>query len=159
MRLLLPAMVIAALGVLTRPGLAVVSLVQMPEADTAVMQGVVVSSSGAALVIRTDEGAQQSFDVDATSSVPPGIVAGTRVAIQFRTLPGGRRKIVTAATAGASVESSHPLGPSPTPTPTASPSPLVTPTPSPTPTPRPRPTGSPRPTQAPTPTPTPGGVR
>ncbi len=79
--------------------------------------GAVVTTSGASLVVRTDAGAEWTFEVDASSSVPGGIVSGNRVTVQYTPLGHSRYRAVTVATEGASTDATHPAAPAPSPTP------------------------------------------
>jgi hypothetical protein len=57
--------------------------------------GIVVSSSGTSFVIRTDAGTEQTFDVDTTSTVPTGLLPGTRVTVTYFDLDTGRRHLTS----------------------------------------------------------------
>lgn len=93
--------------------------------------GTLLSSTGAWLEIRSDDGGKRTFEVDQRSLVPAGMVAGTRVKVEYYALERGRYHAIKLTLAGASTEPFRPPSPSPSPTP----SPTPTPTPSPKPTP------------------------
>ena len=63
--------------------------------------GTVVSSSSTSLVIDTDTGTRQTFMVDAQSSLPTGLTPGTRISVDYHSLPGGQFHAAKAATLGA----------------------------------------------------------
>jgi hypothetical protein len=66
-----------------------------PEPPTATLVGTVVSSTGTALVVRTDQGPEITLDVDNTSTVPAGLIAGTRVLVRYQVLDGGHLHVVS----------------------------------------------------------------
>ena len=78
---------------LTFGGLATAQ-VQQPVTATSVT-GTVVSSSGTSLVIRDQNGVEQTFDVDSSSTVPAGLMSGSRVTVSFHNMDGGRRHAAT----------------------------------------------------------------
>jgi hypothetical protein len=60
-------------------------LVAAVAAQVSTITGTVVSNSGGVLVLDTDSG-QRSFMVDAQSSLPADLAAGTRVTVEYHTL-------------------------------------------------------------------------
>jgi hypothetical protein len=60
-------------------------LVAVVAAQVSTTTGTVVSNSGGVLVVDTDSG-QRTFMVDAQSSVPASLAAGTRVTVEYHTL-------------------------------------------------------------------------
>ena len=60
-------------------------LVAVVAAQVSTVTGTVVSNSGGVLVVDTDSG-QRSFMVDAQSSLPADLTAGTRVTVEYHTL-------------------------------------------------------------------------
>jgi hypothetical protein len=64
--------------------------------------GVVVSSTNDSLVIRTDDGTERTFKVDAQSTLPSSLASGSRVTVNFHRMDGGvdHAARVTIATAG-----------------------------------------------------------
>jgi hypothetical protein len=57
--------------------------------------GTVVSSTSTSLVIRDESGVEQSFDVDTSSTVPAGLMSGSRVSVRFHSMDGGRRHVAS----------------------------------------------------------------
>jgi hypothetical protein len=53
------------------------------------VSGVVVSSSSDTLVIRTDDGTERTFKVDAQTNAPSDLAQGTRVTVAFHRMEGG----------------------------------------------------------------------
>ena len=53
------------------------------------MDGKVVSTSASALVILTDAGTRQTFNLDAATAEPASLAAGDRVTVRYSTLTGG----------------------------------------------------------------------
>jgi type IV secretory pathway VirJ component len=51
--------------------------------------GKVVSSTPEQIVVQTDDGSQMTFKVDAQSTVPTGMNAGSRVTVTYHELAGG----------------------------------------------------------------------
>jgi hypothetical protein len=68
--------------------------VQQPAAETSIT-GTVVSSTGTTLVIRDQNGVEQTFDVDTSSTVPSGLMSGSRVTVRFHNMDGGRRHVAS----------------------------------------------------------------
>ena len=62
------------------------------------ISGTVVSSSGTSLVIRDESGIEQTFDVDGSSTVPSGLMSGSRVTVSFHPMDGGRRHVARVTT-------------------------------------------------------------
>jgi len=92
-RHLLPGL--AALASLALAGslLAQGSTVQVPPGTpTSTLNGTVVAVSTNALVIETPNG-RQRFIVDANSTLPANLVAGTRVSVEYHRLEGDRRHV------------------------------------------------------------------
>jgi hypothetical protein len=63
-----------------------------------VIIGTVVSSTATSLVIRGEDGTEQSFDVDSSSTVPAGLMSGSRVSVRFHNMAGGRRHVASVTT-------------------------------------------------------------
>src|SRR5688572_13627903 len=59
-------------------------------ATTQKVSGTVVSSSSTSLVIDTDSGTRQTFMVDAQSTIPTGLTAGSRINVEYHALAGGQ---------------------------------------------------------------------
>lgn len=75
-----------------------------PETGSVVLiteTGTVVSSSGGALVIRTDAGEEKTFVVDAYSDVPATLTAGALVTVESQALADGRHQVTRVTTGGA----------------------------------------------------------
>lgn len=71
--------------------LAAAAWAQAPQSGAArTVTGSVVSSTADTLVIRTAEGTEQTFSVDAQSQVPAGLSSGTQVSVSYHVLEGGR---------------------------------------------------------------------
>jgi hypothetical protein len=68
---------------------------------TQTLGGVVVSSSNDSLVIRTDDGTERTFKVDAQTNLPSNLAQGTRVTVAYHRMDGGvdHAARVTTATA------------------------------------------------------------
>lgn len=64
--------------------------------------GTVVSSSSTQVVIKTDDGRQMTFAVDAQSTVPAGLAAGNPVTVSYHDMGGGtfHAASVTVSSAG-----------------------------------------------------------
>lgn len=60
-------------------------LAAMAAAQVSTVEGTVVSNSGGVLVVDTDSG-QRTFMVDAQSSLPADLAAGSRVRVEYHTL-------------------------------------------------------------------------
>ena len=56
---------------------------------TQTVSGTVVSSTGDSLVIRTDDGTERTFKVDAQSNLPSSLASGARVTVSFHRMDGG----------------------------------------------------------------------
>jgi hypothetical protein len=97
-RHLLPGL--AALASLALAGslLAQSSPVQVPPGTpTSTLNGTVVAVSNNALVIETPNG-RQRFIVDANSTLPANLAAGTRVSVEYHRLEGDRRHVARVTT-------------------------------------------------------------
>ena len=57
--------------------------------DAKTTSGKVVSSTPEQVVVQTDDGSQMTFKVDAQSTVPTGLSAGSRVTVTYHELAGG----------------------------------------------------------------------
>jgi hypothetical protein len=57
--------------------------------DAKTTSGKVVSSTPEQVVVQTDDGSQMTFKVDAQSTVPTGLSAGSRVTVTYHELGGG----------------------------------------------------------------------
>ena len=57
--------------------------------DAKTTSGKVVSSTPGQVVVQTDDGSQMTFKVDAQSTVPTGLSAGSRVTVTYHELAGG----------------------------------------------------------------------
>ena len=79
------------------------------------LTGTVVSSTVSSLVIRDENGVEQTFDVDTSSTVPSGLMSGSRVTVRFHNMDGGRRHVasVMATDAGTSVAPTAPTAAAP----------------------------------------------
>jgi hypothetical protein len=53
------------------------------------ISGTVVSSTSDSLVIRTDDGTERTFKVDANSKLPSSLANGSRVTVNFHRMEGG----------------------------------------------------------------------
>ena len=62
------------------------------------LTGTVVSATGTSLVIRGEDGTEQTFDVDTTSTIPAGLMSGSRVSVRFHNMAGGRRHVASVTT-------------------------------------------------------------
>lgn len=92
---------LAALAALALAGnlLAQGSPVQVPPGTpTSTLDGTVVLVSTNELVIETPNG-RQRFIVDANSTLPANLVAGTRVSVEYHRLEGDRRHVARVTTA------------------------------------------------------------
>lgn len=67
--------------------------------------GTVVSSSSTSLVIRDESGVEQTFDVDTSSTVPSGLMSGSRITVRFHNMDGGRRHVASVTTTDAGAPS------------------------------------------------------
>ena len=76
-------------------GMAVIAMAQV-----STIEGTVVSSSAGSLVIDTGKG-QQTFMVDAQSSLPAGLAAGSRVTVEYHTLANNQLHAFKVSTMGA----------------------------------------------------------
>jgi len=76
--------------------------------------GTVVSSTSTALVIRDESGVEQRFDVDTSSTVPPGLMSGSRVTIRFHSMDAGRRHVASVTTSDAGTSVAAPTATAPT---------------------------------------------
>lgn len=85
--------------------------------------GTVVSASGSSLVIRSDGGAGQTFDVDTSSAIPAGLMPGNRVTVRYHVLDTGRRHAASVVL-GDAVESAPVTTPT-TPDPAPAPEPIT----------------------------------
>jgi hypothetical protein len=63
-----------------------------PGTPTSTLDGTVVAVSASALVIETPSG-RQRFIVDANSTLPANLAAGTRVSVEYHRLEGERRHV------------------------------------------------------------------
>ena len=80
-------------------------------AQTAVtVTGTVVSSSPTQVVIKTDDGRQMTFNVDAQSTVPAGLAAGNPVTVSYHDMGGGtlHAATVTVSSAGTPSTTTNP---------------------------------------------------
>ena len=79
------------------------------------LTGTVVSSTVSSLVIRDENGVEQTFDVDTSSTVPSGLMSGSRVTVRFHNMDGGRRHVasVMATDAGTSLAPTAPTATAP----------------------------------------------
>jgi hypothetical protein len=73
------------------------SLFARPQADRQVaeLSGTIASVDAVSLRVRPDDGSVMTFVVDDPSSLPLGLVAGTRVAISYETREGGGRRLLS----------------------------------------------------------------
>jgi hypothetical protein len=73
------------------------SLFARPQADRQVaeLSGTIASVDPVSLRVRPDDGSVMTFVVDDPSSLPLGLVAGTRVAISYETREGGGRRLLS----------------------------------------------------------------
>jgi len=72
--------------------------------------GTVVSSSPTQVVIKTDDGRQMTFNVDAQSTVPAGLAAGKPVTVSYHDMGGGtlHAATVTVSSAGTPSTTTNP---------------------------------------------------
>jgi hypothetical protein len=56
---------------------------------TQTLSGVVVSSTSDSLVVRTDDGTERTFRVDAQTSLPSSLAQGTRITVAYHRMDGG----------------------------------------------------------------------
>jgi membrane anchored protein len=93
------------------------------------LSGTVVSSTVSSLVIRDENGVEQSFDVDTSSTVPSGLMSGSRVTVRFHNMDGGRRHVasVMATDAGTSLAPTTPTAAAPVATEPVAPPPAAAP--------------------------------
>lgn len=56
------------------------------------VSGTVVSASASALVVRGGAGEEHSFVVDAKTTMPESLSAGTKVTVEFKPLADGRKQ-------------------------------------------------------------------
>jgi hypothetical protein len=89
------------------------SLVAAVSAQVSTVEGTVVANSGGALVIDTASG-QRTFMVDAQSSLPADLAAGTRVKVEYHTLANDKLHAFKVSSLGAA-----PVEPAPAPVATA----------------------------------------
>jgi len=81
------AIVLGALGVQTRGS----ALAQpLDRSGTGALTAAIVSVDPRYVVVRTDDGTLVPFGVDGNSSVPDGLVTGTRVTVRYQAVGPGR---------------------------------------------------------------------
>jgi RNase P/RNase MRP subunit p29 len=90
-----------------------------PGTPTSTVTGTVVSSSDSELVLDTT-GGRQRFVVDANSTLPVKLDAGTRVSVEFHRLDGDRMHVARVTTAAASTSPRAGAAPTADKTPAAS---------------------------------------
>jgi hypothetical protein len=67
--------------------------------------GSVETTSPTSLVVRTEDGSQQSFDVDERSTVPPHLSRGQRVTVTYEVTASGARRATAVSPADAEAPS------------------------------------------------------
>lgn len=78
-------------------------LVAVVAAQVSTTEGTVVSNSGGSLVVNTDSG-QRTFMVDAQSSLPADLAAGSRVRVEYHTLANDKFHAFKVSTLGSSTD-------------------------------------------------------
>lgn len=68
---------------------------QAHDQQVAELSGTVATVDTVSLRVRPDEGSVMTFVVDDPSSLPLGLVAGTRVTVQYETREGGGRRLLS----------------------------------------------------------------
>ena len=63
--------------------------ISQTDAPTQTVSGVVVSSTNDSLVVRTDDGTERTFKVDAQTNLPTNLGSGTRVTVAYHRMEGG----------------------------------------------------------------------
>lgn len=83
------------------------SVFSRPQADQQVeeLSGTIATIETVSLRVRTDDGSVMTFVVDDPSSLPLGLVAGTRVTVRYQTRQGGGRRVLSV---GVALESNPP---------------------------------------------------
>src|SRR5689334_10921441 len=81
-------------------------LVAVVAAQVSTVEGTVVSNSGGSLVISTDSG-QRTFMVDAQSSLPANLTAGSRVRVEYHTLANDKLHAFKVSSAASTTDTAN----------------------------------------------------